>query len=347
MGTSVPSSNLETAQKATRFYKDLLPQIGAMPGVIAAGGSRMPPGRIASNGTYYLDTLPGPEARSVLGTQAVYSIVTPGTFNALGIPIKSGRDFSDRDSYEAPFTAIVNEALVKQKIPGQDPIGRQVYWGFDSDKPMTIVGVVGDVRQQGPAKDPMPEIYAPYEQHPGASTNLRLLVRTANDPGALADSMRRKAQQLAPDVPVKFTTMEASMAENVAAPRFRTLLFGVFAGLAVCLAMAGVYGVMAYAVGQRSGEIGLRMALGATPAAVMRMVLRQGLALAAIGVAIGLAGAFAASSLLAKMLFEVKPTDPGTYVAVAVILAAVAALACYVPALRATRIDPLDALRQE
>jgi putative ABC transport system permease protein len=148
-------------------------------------------------------------------------------------------------------------------------------------------------------------------------------------------------------VPVKFTTLETVLAENVAAPRFRTLLLGIFAGLAVCLAMAGVYGVMSYVVGQRANEIGLRMALGASTAKVLVLVLRQGLGLAAIGLAIGLAGAVAASRLLSKMLFEVKPGDPMTYAGVIVLLGAVALAASYIPARRATKVDPLIALRQE
>jgi putative ABC transport system permease protein len=152
---------------------------------------------------------------------------------------------------------------------------------------------------------------------------------------------------LSPDVPVKFTTMEASLGENTAAPRFRTLLLTIFAGLAPCLAMAGVYGVMVYVVGQRSNEIGLRMALGASSGDVLRLVLRQGLALAGIGLALGLAGAFAASRLLTSMLFEVKPNDPLTYSGVVALLGIVALAASYIPARRAARIDPLVALRQE
>ena len=187
----------------------------------------------------------------------------------------------------------------------------------------------------------------PNEQHPRTATGMNVLARTATEPGALMETLRRKVRALSPDVPVKFTTMEVSLAENTAAPRFRTLLLGVFAGLAVILAMAGVYGVMAYTVGQRGNEIGLRMALGADTGDVLRLVLRQGLALAAAGLAIGLAGAFAASRLLTSMLFEVKPNDPLTYAGVAALLGLVALAASYIPARRAARTDPLIALRQE
>ncbi len=347
METSVPSSNVESARRALRFYKDLLAETAALPGVTAVSATRTPPGQVMSNGGYWIDHLPGPEGLSVSSPQAVFSIVAPGAFGTLGIPLRHGRDFNDSDSYDAPFTAVINEALARKAFPGEDPLGHSIFCGFDSMKPMKIVGVVGDVRQYGPAREPRPEIYMPYEQHPRASTNMVVLVRTAAEPSALFETMRRKARALAPDVPVELTTMEARLAENVAAPRFRTLLLGIFAGLAVCLAMAGVYGVMAYAVGRRANEIGLRMALGATTADVLGIVLRQGVALAGAGLVLGLAGAIAASRLLTRMLFEVKPEDPLTYVAVAVVLGVVAMTASYIPARRAARMDPLIALRQE
>jgi putative ABC transport system permease protein len=273
--------------------------------------------------------------------------VAPGTFKTLGIPIKNGRDFSDGDTYDGPYTAVINEALVKMSFPGQDPIGRMILCGLDSPKPMRIVGVVGDIRQYGPSREPMPEIYMPYEQHPRPAAAMSVVVRTAGDPEALSQVLQRKVRERSTEVPVKFTTMEAELSENVAAPRFRTLLLGIFAGLAVLLAMAGVYGVMAYVVGQRVSEIGLRMALGANSGDVKRLVLRQGMTLAAIGLVIGFAGAIAATRLLTTMLFAVKPGDPWTYAAVAGVLALVALAACYLPARRASRVDPLVALRQE
>jgi putative ABC transport system permease protein len=176
---------------------------------------------------------------------------------------------------------------------------------------------------------------------------MRLLVKTASDPGQLADTLRRKSHDLSPDVPVKFTSMQEMLSESVSAPRFRTLLFSIFAGLAVCLAMAGVYGVMSYVVGQRANEIGLRMALGASPKNVLSLVMRQGLTLAAIGLVLGLAASIAATRLLTTMLFEVRPHDPLTYVAVAVVLGIVAVAATYFPARKALKVDPLIALRQE
>jgi len=346
METSVPASeDIDSARRAARFYKTLSGDIAAVPGASAVGATRILPGHIGSDGAYFIDRPPAPGRFN--GPQAVYSVVTPGTFTTLGIPVQRGRDFNESDQFDAPFTAIINQSLARKSFQGQDPIGRSIYCGLDSDKPMRIVGIVGDIRQFGPSSAPWPEIYMPNEQHPRTATGMNVLVRTAGEPGALTETLRRKVRALSPDVPLKFTTMEASLAENTAAPRFRTLLLGIFAGLAVILAMAGVYGVMAYVVGQRSNEIGLRMALGATSGDVLRLVLRQGLALAAIGLALGLAGAFAASRLLTSMLFEVKPNDPVTYAGVAVLLGVVALAASYIPARRAARIDPLVALRQE
>jgi len=346
MSAEVPSSSLERARAGTRFYKRLLQDVAQIPGVTAVGATRIPPGRVGSNGTYFIDGLPSHPAID-LDHDAVFSVVTPRAFSTLGVPVLRGRDFNDSDMYDAPFTVIINESLAKKAFPGGDPLGHILYCGFDSPNPMTIVGVVGDVRQYGPSTAPGPEMFMPYEQHPLPSAYLTVMVRTNGEPGSLSEVLRKKVQERSAEAPLKFTTMEASLAENVAAPRFRTLLFVVFAGLAVCLAMAGVYGVMAYVVGQRVNEIGLRMALGASQGDVLGMVLKQGLALAGAGVVLGLAGAVAATRLLTSFLFEVKPGDPVTYLGVAVLLAVVAMAASYLPARRAMKIDPLAALRQE
>ena len=339
----VPTLDMAGRRRAVEFFQSVLGDLSTMPGVISAGATRVPPGRVMSNGSYWIDHLP--EKFSVTAPQAVFSVVSPGAFGTLKIPLKSGRDFNAGDRFEAPFTVIVNERLARKSFPGEDPIGHMLYCGYDSRKPMTIVGVVGDVRQFGPATEPWPELYMPFEQHPRGSLNL--MARTAGDPQALSETVRRLVRERNPNVPVKFSTLEENLAENVAAPRFRTTLLGIFAGLAVLLAMAGVYGVMAYVVGQRRSEIGLRMALGASHANVLLLVLRQGLVYVGLGLALGLAGAVAATRLLSSMLFEVKPGDPATYAVVAVLLAIVALAASYVPARRAARVDPLIALRQD
>ena len=346
MRASVPAPPSVGIARARQFFKDMLSRVGGLPGVLAAGATMAPPGSIESSGTYFIDQMPAQsEARG--GPPTILSIVAPGTFAALGIPLRTGRDFDDGDALDRPFVAVVNEAVARKAFPNQNPLGRTVFCPFDSFKGMTIIGVVGDVRQRGPEREPMAECYMPYSQHSFNGATLSLVVRTAGDPSALAETVRRLAREWAPDVPMRSTTMETLLSENVAAPRFRTLLLAVFAGLAVCLAMAGVYGVMAYAVGQRSNEVGLRMALGASTSSVLRLILGQGLKLAGIGLALGLAGAFAGSRLLTTMLFQVKPTDPLVYLAVAILLGVVALVASYIPARRASRIDPVAAIRQE
>jgi len=306
------------------------------------------PGQIESMaaGPYFFDHLP-PQQDWPGAPIAVISVVAPGTFAALGIPLKSGRDFNDSDGSDRPQVAVVNEALVRKSLPGETPIGRSVFCLFDAAQPMTIIGVAGDVRERGPAREPMPECYIPYRQHAFNGSTLSVVVRTAGDPTGLEETLRRLTSKTSPAVPMKFTTMETMLSEDVATPRFRALLFGVFAGLAVCLAMAGVYGVLAYTVGQRSNEIGVRMALGASTSSVLRLVLGQGLMYVGIGFASGLAAAVAITRLLKTILFQVRPSDPEVYLAVAGLVGVVAFVASYVPARRASKIDPLTAIRQE
>jgi predicted permease len=330
------------------FFSSVVSRIAALPGVIAVGATSTPPGDLsnAGSGGYFIDRMPEQRDRTKEPTTFL-TITAPGTFKALGIPLKSGRDFNESDTAESPLVAVVNEALVRESLKGEDPIGRTIFCNFDRKDGMTIVGVVGDVRQRNPALAPMAECYMPYTQHSYNSSTLNILIRTASNPTALAGPVRRVAAEVSRDVPLAFTTMEATVSKRVAAPRFRALLFGVFAGLAICLAMAGVYGVMAYAVEQRSKEIGLRMALGASKESVLRLILGQGLILAGAGLAMGLAAAVAATRLLATVLFEVEPVDIQVYLGVVVLLGVVTLAAGYIPARRAAVMDPVEVLRAE
>jgi len=342
---TVPRASAQSrGRRESQNLKDVLSQVASLPGVLTAGATLTPPGQEGPFGSHFVDYIP--EKLDYRAPNTVLSIVAPGTFAALGIPLKSGRDFSDGDAFDKPFVAVVNEALVRKSFPGQSPIGRTIFCPFDASPAMTIIGVVGDVRQFGPAREPLPECYMPYQQHQYGTT-LSIVARTIGNPTALSETVRRVAHERSPDVPLKFTTMEALISENVAAPRFRSLLFGLFAGIAVCLAMAGVYGVMAYAVGQRSSEIGLRIALGASTGSLLRLILGQGLVLAVAGLGLGLAAAVAGTRLLTSMLFQVQPNDPLVYLAVTVLLGIVTIAASYIPARRASRVDPLTAIRQE
>jgi putative ABC transport system permease protein len=342
---TVPQGNAQSqGRQESQNFKEVLSQVASLPGVLAAGATLTPPGQEGAFGSHFVDYIP--EKLDYRAPNTVLSVVAPGTFAALGIPLKSGRDFSDGDTFDRPSVAVVNEALVRKSFPGQSPIGRTIFCPFDAAPAMTIIGVVGDVRQFGPAREPQPECYMPYQQHQYGTT-LSIVARTVGNPTALSETVRRVANERSPDVPLKLTTMEALIFENVAAPRFRALLFGLFAGIAVCLAMAGVYGVMAYAVGQRSSEIGLRIALGASTASLLRLILGQGLFLTVAGLGLGLAASVAGTRLLTSMLFQVQPNDPLVYLAMSVLLGIVTIAASYMPARRASRIDPLTAIRQE
>jgi predicted permease len=347
MNTDIPAAGLEGARHATQLYKTFLARAAVIPGIASVAATRGLPHDASADGTYWIDTLPPMETLSVGGPQAVFSIVSPNYFSTVGIPLASGRDFADGDTYDAPFVAVINEALAQQAFPNQNPIGHMIFCGMDSLTAMRIVGVVGNTRQFGPSSSPWPEIFMAYEQHPQPSTSLIVVARTPLETGVAQETLRRTMRDISPDVPSRFSTMEADLSESVAAPRFRALLIGIFALLAMALSMAGIYGVMAYSVAERTREIGIRMALGARPVEVLQLVLGRGMRLVAIGLVLGLGAAVAATRLLTSMLFEVKPFDPATLAAACGALFVVALIANYVPARRATRVDPLVSLRYE
>jgi putative ABC transport system permease protein len=328
------------------FFQALLADIKQLPGVLAAGAMMGPPGHVESDSGYWIDRMPKESPLSA-ARPAAMNVIAPGTFEALGIPIKDGRDFSNGDVAGRPRVAIVNQALARAAFGERDPIGRVIIAGYDSLEPMMIVGVVGDVRQYGPAREPQPEVYMPHLQHMYNGATLRVVVRSAMDATTLGVSIQRKTRERSPEVSVRLTTMEALLAEHVATPKFRAWLLSLFAVVALCLAMAGIYGVMAYVAGQRSKEIGVRMALGATAGTVLWLMLCRGLKLTAIGLAVGVLGALASTRLVSGMLFEVKPHDVVTYTGVVAALALLSLLATYVPARRAAHINPLVVLRQE
>jgi putative ABC transport system permease protein len=274
------------------------------------------------------------------------NIVGPGYLRTLGIPLLKGRDFTERDSASTPLVALINQSLARKYWPSQDPIGARI----SSDKKTwaTIRGVVGDVRQGGLGAEPVPEVYLSYLQDPFAWPYLTMLVHTSVDPMKLVASIQSAIWSVEKDLPItSIKTMEQIRSHSIAQPRLTALLLSVFAALALILAAVGIYGVMAYSVTQRTHEMGLRMALGARASDVLALVVGQGMLLAGAGIVLGLAGAFAMTRVLEKFLWGVRPTDTFTFIVVSLLLVAVALLASYLPARRATRVDPMVALRYE
>ena len=344
--TAVPVRNFTEAGRAVAFYRDLLPALRAVPGVSDIGAVRSIPTVVNSNGGYRVEGDQHPF--NVGSAQALFNVVTPGYLRTLGVPTTRGRDLADSDTAGAPLVAVVNEALARASFAGEDPVGRRIQTGLDTQDFITIVGVVGDIRARGPSRPPSPEIYMPFEQHPGFATALTIVARTSTaDPLALADTMRRKIGERNPDVPVRASTMAQAIELSTSGSRFQTFLLVVFAGIALALALAGVYGVMAYAVSQRVPELGVRIALGATPGDIRLLVFGEGARLAAAGLAAGLVLALLSGRVLQGLLFGVTPRDPVVLGLVAATVALATLAACHVPVRRAVRVDPMVALRAE
>jgi putative ABC transport system permease protein len=279
---------------------------------------------------------------------ANYTIASPGYFSALGTPLLRGRDFLESDTATSPPVAIVNRTMADRYWPGTNPIGKQVGVPIHAFN-MTVIGVVADVKHLSMRETPGPEIYVPFTQKPWPSmSTMHVAVRTSGDPAKATAALRAAIAAVDPDVPLaNVATLSTIVGDAVAQPRFSMYLLGAFGGIAALLACIGLYGAVSYAVAARVQEIGIRLALGATPAEVLKMVLRQGLRVTTAGIAIGLVAAVASGRAVAAFLYGVEPTDPLTYVAVAAALLAAGCLACYLPARRATRIDPMSAMRAD
>ncbi|HKB64546.1 MAG TPA: FtsX-like permease family protein [Pyrinomonadaceae bacterium] len=279
-----------------------------------------------------------------------YRTVSTDYFHAMNIPVVQGRAFNERDTETAPLVTIVNQALAKRDFPNENPIGKRINLGNTDAKGQPvwweIVGVVADIRNLELREESAPEFYLSAQQDSFA--NMFLVVRTSVEPTGVAGAIRQAAAEVDKSAAVSdIKTMDHIVSAAVTQPRFNLFLLGLFSGIALLLSAAGIYGVTAYSVAQRTHEFGIRMALGAQVGDVLRMIIRQGMLLISIGVALGLAVSFALTRLLRSLLFGVSVTDPLTFVAITVLLTLVALIACYVPARRATKVDPLTALRYE
>jgi putative ABC transport system permease protein len=329
------------------FYEQALDHINAIPGVEAVGAidnfffASFPDETVVVEGRAPLS--PGTSA-----SQVTDDGISPGYFRALGVPLLRGRFSSEQDGATSPRTAIINATMSRRFWPGEDPLGKRFKFAHQTagDPWITVVGVVGDMHRDGVTRDPVSEIFLPLSQHP--ARGMDLVVRTSADPRSFAAAVRsaiRSADKTAPVFNV--TTLDDALRDQVAPRRFQTFLLSLFASLAVILSAIGVYGLMHYSVTQRTHEIGVRMALGAQPLEVIRLVLGQGGRIALPGILIGLGGALSIGRVLSSLLFEVTATDPLTFVVVTLLLCLVALGACYVPARRAVRVGPMVALRYE
>jgi putative ABC transport system permease protein len=343
-GISLPRSKYENDTARLAFFQEVERRIAAIPGVQAVGAiSFLPLSGNRSASGFFVEGLPTPPP----GEEPVGDMraVTPGYFKAMGIQIKAGRPLLETDRGESPSVGVVSETLARTFWPNESAIGKYLLYEWFRNERVEIVGVAADVHHDNPAAEPFMEIYRPLTQFPYAE--MTLVVR-GGDQARLARAVRETVHSLDPEQPVaQLRPMDELVAESVGSTRMSTMLFGLFGGLGLVLAAVGIYGVMSYTVQQGKHEIGVRMALGASPGSVLATVMRSGLTLAIIGVALGVAGAIALTRLMRSLLFGVSPGDPMVLAQIAAVLAVVAVVAVWVPARRATRVDPMLALRNE
>jgi putative ABC transport system permease protein len=344
MRVSMPASQYVDPAAMRSFMTRLIPRLESLPGVAAAAATMALPPTITTMAPY----IAGNEPMVAVGERPVgqWSGITPGYFATMGIPLVAGRRFTERDDEEAPLAVIVSQSLARRVWPDESPIGRTLlvgrFPGFAE-----VVGVVGDVKNNGLANEPVLAMYTPYAQRPWPAMQFAVRVE-GGDPLAFANAVRAAVLEVDRNLPItRVETMDAALSDSIATARLMTSLLIAFAAVALVMAAAGLYGVISYTVAQRTQEIGVRVALGAEPRAVIRLIAVDGLRLTAIGMAIGTGAALAAARALRSVLFAVSPADPATYAAVLAIFAATAGAALVIPARRALAVDPLTALRAE
>ena len=346
MRIELPRSRYKTGEERKQFFSQLLERVKTIRGIESAGAiSQLPLSGYSMMGRFAIEGQPPPEPGK--GKPIPIGIITPDYFQAMQIPLIEGRFFDARDAKAMPDVMIVNEAMVKKFWPGANPLGKKIGALCDEGAVCrTVVGVVGDIRHEGVANEAQPEIYVPHQQV--GMPNLSLVLRTSGNPLAVVSAVRNEVRALDKDQPVALVqTLDDHISQSVLQPRLLTMLLSTFAGLALVLAAVGVYAMMSYSVSQRRGEIGIRIALGAMKADILRLIVGHAFLLVAISLTIGLAVALAATRLLRSLLYEVGIWDPFTFAAIIVLLSLVAVFAAWLPARRAARISPMVALRAE
>ncbi|HEX6313871.1 MAG TPA: ABC transporter permease [Gemmatimonadaceae bacterium] len=342
-GVTLPRTRYDSAAKMIAFHDQLQQRLAAVPGVEAVSAiDPLPLGGSAWSGTFHVDGQPTPPGQEA--PHGEYNVAMPGFIDALRLRMVSGRDFAPSDGPGTPMVAIVDDRLAAKYWPGDDAIGKRISSNGDSGPWATVVGVVGHVYRGGPKDDGEPQIYFPYRQR--VQTPLSYAIRTSVEPMSILRAVRSEIAAIDRDLPIaRVATMETLAAAALARDRFIALVFLVFAGTALLLAAIGLYGVMAYLVTQRQAELGIRLALGGGPRDVARLVIGDGMRMAGLGIVVGTAAALLLARALDGLLYGTAPTDPGTYALIVLLLGTVAFLASAVPAHRATRSDPVEALR--
>ena len=329
------------------FCREVQDRIRALPGVHSAGFANAVPLSVGGVRIYGDFSIEGQQAPEHLWASKVAA--SPDYFRAIGIPLLKGRLFAETDDERAPSIAIVSERLARLLWPNDNPLGKRITLGIGPTSWTQVVGVVGDVRQDDMRAEPPSGLYVPYQQVSQAFflESVTFVVRAVEAPQSLAVALRKAIQSVDPNLPVGLQTMEELVSRKVAHPRFNTWLLGSFSAIALALALVGIYGVVSYGVAQRTQEIGIRLALGAQGRAVVRMVVSQGMRAVLMGVLCGSILAVVLTRFLTAYLYSVTPTDPITFASVVSIFVGVALAACLIPAFRAARVDPMEALRYE
>jgi putative ABC transport system permease protein len=350
LGVALLRTKYPEEEQVAQTYSQILERVANAPGVLSAGAtSYLPLTGSNESDSFTIEGRPPIAKEAEPSTE--YRVVTPRYFESMGMPLLSGRDFVESDTRQSPNVVVINEAFARRHFAGENPLGHRLKLQGQEREPLLIIGVVRDARDIWLDQQPTPEVYVPFLQDPLSpdyQRSMTIVARTKSDPGAIAGPLRAVVTSVDKSLPVyALKPMTEYLHDSLARRRFNLILLSIFGGVALTLAAVGIYGVISYGVTQRTHEMGIRMALGAQPRDVLKLVVRQAMVLALGGVGVGLLAAWALTRLMKSLLFNVGVTDPLTLAAITLLMTLVALIACLVPARRATKVDPLVALRYE